>query len=134
LREWSDIELERRKFLDKKGEELIIVMNKTNIVLESGKDFEGFNLSLDFDKKTFEKVREVIINFSNKVWSNFNPKEATSEGSDYYEYYDKKFDNNGYLTIRDYNFMCERPVKESLKLYQLNKRKAESLVFDLLKE
>ncbi|MCM2138932.1 hypothetical protein [Vagococcus fluvialis] len=125
---------ETKKFLDKKGEELIIVMNKTNIVLESGKDFEGFNLSFDFDKKTFEEVREVIINFSNKVWSSFNPKEATSEGSDYYEYYDKTFDNNGYLSTRDYWLSCERPVKESLKLYQLNKRKAESLVFDLLKE
>lgn len=126
--------IQMKIFLDKNDNQLIVTMNKTNIVLSSGEEFDGFNINFNFSSETFKEVRDTIVDYANKIWTNFNPKEATSEGADYYEYYDRKFDNNGYLTIRDYELMCERPIQESLKLYQLNKRKAESLVFDLLKE
>jgi hypothetical protein len=58
------------------------------------------------------------------------PKEAQSEGADYYEYYDREFDNNGYLSIRDNALEIGRPILESNKLYQFNKKKMESFIYD----
>ena len=121
-------------FKDVEGKELEIVMNTTNIVFNSAKDFDGFAISYEFDDETFRELRKTLSNFANKVWASFTPKAATSEGSDYYEYYDRNFDNNGYLSCRDYWLSFDRPVKSNLKLYQLNKRKAESLIFDLYKD
>lgn len=121
-------------FKDVEGKGLEIVMNKTNITFNSTENFDGFAISYEFDEKTFKDLRETLSNFANKIWANFTPKEANSEGSDYYEYYDRNFDNNGYLSCRDYWLSFERPVKSNTKLYQLNKRKSESLIFDLYKD
>jgi hypothetical protein len=77
---------------------------------------------------------EYIQLVSSKVWNNLTPKEAQSEASDFFEYYDKELDNNGYLRIGESILLIERPSLESNRMYQFNKRKMESFLYVLLKK
>lgn len=121
------------EFVDKNGQKLLITMNRSNIVFSVEKQFKGFDIEFKFEQEVFNEIKKELWMLSNKVWKNINVKEATSFGSDYFEYYDRQFDNNGTLVLLKAGFKFGRPVTESLKLYQLNKVKTESLLFDLNK-
>lgn len=70
---------------------------------------------------------------ANEAWNNFAPKEADSIGSDYDEYYDRRYDNNGYLQIRSHGIDVSAPYGSTDTLYQFNKAKAQSFLYDLRK-
>ncbi|MDK1672846.1 hypothetical protein QOK74_08170 [Staphylococcus saprophyticus] len=72
------------------------------------------------------------------IWKEkFVPKEVTGMGNDFFEYYDRKCDNNGYLAIAKdngiYTIKIERPCLESDYFYILNKAKAQTFVNDCFK-
>lgn len=93
-----------KEFIDKYGTNLIVEYNKTNIIFKTNdKNIRNnYVLKLYFDENVFKEL----------IWNNFNPKVADSIGSDYSEYYDRKYDNNGYLNIyRDFSIRIENQTK-----------------------
>lgn len=81
------------------------------------------------------------------MWKNFEPTEAFSLGSDYGEYYDRKYDTNGGLRISregkqlmidpsvngNLNNYPEIDDNENTRIYQFNKQKLEAFIYDLKK-
>lgn len=122
-----------KTYEDVKGDLLVIRHRKSAVFFESGRDFEGYEISFEFDKETFIEVLTHIKHAASESWAKLNPRDATSEASDYYDYYDAEFDNNGYLSLRDYWISLERPVVDSNRLYKFNKRKMETFLFDCRK-
>jgi hypothetical protein len=90
-------------------------------------------VAFEFYPESFVELLNYIEDVSGESWANLNPQEANSCGADYYEYYDRELDNNGYLSIRDGSLNIDRPFLSSNKLYQFNKRKMESFIYDFRK-
>jgi hypothetical protein len=116
-------------FEDGFGTQVLVRINRTNIEIY-GSDREQASFSISKSKD--------ILNFIYKgalsVWKNFKPREAFSEGSDYYEFYDRKTDNNGYLSVNNQaiNF-CRRCLQGETNLwYRFNKAKCQSFIYDIL--
>jgi hypothetical protein len=119
-------------FKSKNGIELIVKSRKSAVFFEI-LGHEHYQATLEFTASEFENFIVHLEDISNKAWNNFSPKEADSLGSDYYEYYDKDLDSNGYLTVRDDWIFIERPSLDSSRFYKFNKRKMESFLYDLKK-
>ncbi|PFB88863.1 hypothetical protein COE48_27060 [Bacillus thuringiensis] len=127
--------MESRTFTSGNGLELIIKSRKSAVILEmeQSKTNDKYHFTFEFNQTVFMELLEYIEVISNKSWSNLNPKECDSLGADYYEYYDRPLDNNGYLDISKYKLGIERPSLESGRLYQFNKKKMESFIYDFKK-
>lgn len=93
--------MDAKEFVDSNGLNLIIEHNKVNIIFKTDiKNIEKkYYLNLYFNKDTFKQIIKYLESISKDIWKDFYPKEANSISSDYEEYYDKKYDNNGYLKI-----------------------------------
>jgi len=124
-----------KEFIDSNNANLIIEHNKTNITFKTdNKNIEMvYYLNLHFSKDTFEQIIKYLESISKDIWKDFNPKEANSFSSDYEEYYDRKYDNNGYLKILENGFKIERPYVDCPYMYKFNKRRMESFLYDLNK-
>ena len=124
-----------KEFIDKYGVNLIIESNKNNIIFktDSKNVKRDYYLNVYFDKEVFEELIKYTESISNKIWNDFTPKEADSISSDYAEYYDRKYDNNGCLSIGENFFRIERPCIECPYMYKFNKRRMESFMYDLNK-
>ena len=124
-----------KEFIDKYGVNLIIESNKNNIIFktDSKNVKRDYYLNVYFDKEVFEELIKYTESISNKIWNDFTPKEADSISSDYAEYYDRKYDNNGCLSIGENFFGIERPCIECPYMYKFNKRRMESFMYDLNK-
>ena len=124
-----------KEFIDKYGVNLIIESNKNNIIFKTdSKNVKRYcYLNVYFNKEVFEELIKYTESISNKIWNDFTPKEADSISSDYAEYYDRKYDNNGCLSIRENFFRIERPCIECPYMYKFNKRRMESFMYDLNK-
>ncbi|WP_121616828.1 hypothetical protein [Virgibacillus halodenitrificans] len=90
-----------------------------------------------FSEEMFQEFRDYCKLIASESWSSFTPKEIDSVGTDYDDYYDKDFDNNGSLSISKYSMNIEGPYTqlksngEIVRLIKFNKRKFESFLFDL---
>lgn len=125
-----------KEFCDEKGVNLIIEHNKSNIIFKTDdKNIKNnYDLYLCFDRSTFEEINHFLESISKDIWIGFNPREANSISSDYAEYYDKKYDNDGYLSVYEGGiFKIERPSEECPYMYKFNKRRMESFIYDLNK-
>nr|WP_321027199.1 hypothetical protein [Clostridium neonatale] len=128
-----------KEFIDENGTNLIIEHNKTNIVFKTDNKniknkYSRCNVMLCFNKNTFKEITKYLEDISKELWTGFNPKEANSLNSDYYEYYDRKYDNNGYLSISTKNTLkIEKPYIDCPYMYKFNKRRMESFIYDLKK-
>lgn len=125
-----------KEFIDKNGANLIIEHNKTNIVFKTdNKNIKNkYNLVLCFNKNTFKEITKCLEDISKELWTDFESKEANSLSSDYYEYYDRKYDNNGYLSISTQNTLkIKRPCEDCHYMYKFNRRRMESFIYDLKK-
>ena len=118
-----------RTFKDIQNKTLVINTRRHAIILSRPIEENG---KMHFPDETFEDLIIFLQDESQKCWDNFNPKEANSFSSDYYEYYDKQFDNNGYISIDEHSLNIERPVEGKERCYQFNKAKMQSFMFDLL--
>ena len=120
--------MEKRVFEDEHGRKLIVRVNRSNIQIHTErKDFLDYRFHLDnVDLLKFLKEQ------AEKVWKSFTPRTADSFGADYWEFYDKATDNNGYLRIsNDGVIVFGSPSVETTLLYQFNKRRMESFIYDL---
>ena len=125
-----------KEFYDEKGINLIIEHNKSNVTFKTDdKNIKKeYSLECYFNANTFKEIRDYLTSISCEIWKDFNPKIADSMSSDYTEYYDKKFDNNGYLSVyKGGVLLIERPSKECPYMYKFNKRRMESFIYDLSK-
>ncbi len=127
--------MNNRVFTDINSLELIIKHRKHAVILEKNPDqmVEKRSVTYNFEPKEFNTMLDYIKRISNDSWVNLVPKKADTLGSDYYEYYDRYLDNNGYLTIRENSLIIERPFRDSSKLYQFNKLKMQSFIYDFEK-
>ena len=122
-------------FKSENGLELIVKHRRSAVIFEIREDSlegreEDYQFRFRFNEEDFKELFEYLKDISNKSWQNIVPKEANSFGSDYFEYYDRKLDNNGYLDIESNTLFVKRPSSDSNKLYQFNKRKMESFLYD----
>lgn len=117
-----------RVFKDEHGREVIMRTNRSNIQIHTPKrELLDYYFSLESDE-----ILHYLKDQSTKVWKSFASKEADSFGADYWEFYDKVTDNNGYLRIsNDGVIVFESPSVETTLLYQFNKRRMESFIYDL---
>ncbi|QWH09515.1 hypothetical protein [Bacillus mycoides] len=130
--------MESRTFTSTNGLELIIKSRKSAVIFEieqmNTQQLKAqYNFEFKFYPEVFSELLQYIENVSNKSWVGLSPKDVDGLGSDYYEYYDRKLDNNGYLTIVKNGLSIERPSLESGRLYQFNKKKMESFIYDFKK-
>lgn len=121
-----------RTFKSENGHELIIKSRRSAVIFEIDKsqDKGNYDFLMTFTPEGFKELLEYIEEISNKSWANIEPKEANSFGADYYEYYDKELDNNGYISFRKNGLFISRPTSDHVRLYQFNKRKMESFIYD----
>lgn len=121
-----------KEFIDNYGANLIIDYNKTNILFKTdSKNIErDYYLKLHFSKDVFENLLEHLESISKDIWKDFDPREANSISSAYEEYYDRKYDNNGYLSIKENFLQLERPFEDCQYMYKFNKRRMESFIYD----
>ena len=125
------------------GKELHVIQNRTNILMElhnwpeniEGQHLRGW-IELNFQKQDDERYYQVINEMANKVWKNINIKEADNYGNDYDEYYDRMLDNNGGLrivTLDDghFNLKVSQVFAGSSRVYQFNKQKVGTFIYDL---
>lgn len=124
--------MDSKTFKTEDGIDLIVKSRKHAVIFEIP-NHKHHQATLDFSPLVFDDFVSHLETVSKKAWANISPKEADSLGSDYYEYYDKEFDNNGYLTLRNNWIFVERPSLESSRFYKFNKKKMESLLYDLKK-
>lgn len=114
-------------FNDGHGRKLIVRVNRSNIQIHTEeKQILDYRFYLDSDE-ILHYLKEQAI----KIWKSFRPKEADSFGADYADFYDKATDNNGYLEYRDKMLIFGSPSKETTLLFQFNKRKMESFIYDM---
>lgn len=70
----------------------------------------------------------------------FNPKDASSLGDDYFEYHDREFDNEGFLGVNKNKISLEGPYTQlksdgnRVCLYKFNKAKFQTFLFDFAKK
>jgi Txe/YoeB family toxin of Txe-Axe toxin-antitoxin module len=114
---------------------LIIKNSKSAVIFEidKSKESKDYKFSFQFTSEVFNELLKYVEMIANKAWANLMPKEAISMSSDYNEYYDRKLDNNGYLAIGENILLIERPSLDSERIYQFNKRKMESFIYDFRK-
>lgn len=128
--------MKQRVFKNEKGQDLIVKHRKSAIIFaveEVKKDMKP-DFRFYFSTQTFKEFASYIEEISNKAWAAITPKEAHSLATDYYEYYDREFDNNGYLSIVEDGLSVEGPYTTTAKLYQFNKSKIQSFIYDLRKK
>ena len=114
-----------RVFTDEHRRKLIVRVNRSNIQIHTErKDLLDYQFDLNVELFKFLKEQSV------KVWKTFTPKAADSFGADYWEFYDRNTDNNGYLEIWN-ELKFQSPNDETTLLYQFNKRRMESFIYDI---
>ncbi|MEL3959510.1 hypothetical protein NST17_20370 [Caldifermentibacillus hisashii] len=88
---------------------LVVKHRKSAIIFENynGKKEGEEKFEYIFSPDGFRKFANYIKEIASEAWSNVVPKEADSWGSDYAEYYDRKYDDNGDLVI----------IKNGIRIY-----------------
>ena len=119
--------MNERTFKDEHGGKIIVRTNRSNIQIHTEeKQILDYRFYLDS-----VEILHYLKEQATKVWKSFRPKEADSFGADYWEFYDKNTDNNGYLEVSKEALVFQSPGDETTLLYQFNKRKMESFIYDM---
>lgn len=122
----------KREFKTETGKVFTVESDRKNIYFLSQENEE--KIKMYFESEMQEEIKKYLLEISKGIWKDFEPKEANSMSSDYWEYYDKKYDNNGYLSVDSSGAMTiEKPSTLAPYFYKFNKRRMESFMFDLEK-
>ena len=115
---------------------LVVKHRKSAIIFENanGKKEKEERFEYRFSPEGFKEFADYIKEIANEAWTNVVSKEANSWGSDYNEYYDRKYDANGGLTLIDNGIVAYGPYWSVDTLYQFNKPKIQSFIYDLDKK
>lgn len=147
--------MKQEVFIDLDGVELIVQYRKSALFfmkryedcdlklhVRSGETFidgSGLGHNYRFSEEEFGRLYTFLQAAGGFSWTALNPRVADSMGADYDEYYDRDFDNNGRLSIKEGTIIIEgcytQPAnKEKLtRLIKFNKRKFESFMYDMKK-
>ncbi|MGX1266706.1 hypothetical protein RKD55_004650 [Rossellomorea marisflavi] len=114
---------------------LVVKHRRSAIILEhkDGKAETESRFFFLFTHKELDEFIEHLHAAASESWSAIAPKEANSMGSDYDEYYDRRYDNNGYLSLTNTGITIIAPYLSKDTLYQFNKAKIQSFLYDLVK-
>ncbi|PAF27290.1 hypothetical protein CHH61_03955 [Shouchella clausii] len=114
---------------------LVAKHRRSAIIFENadGKSEKESDITYQFTTDEWIEFIDYLKRAANEAWTTITPKEAYSMGSDYNEYYDRRYDNNGYLSIGDSEIDIKAPNLSKDTLYQFNKAKIQSFLFDLEK-
>lgn len=114
---------------------LVVKHRKSAIIFENeeGKKEKEDRFSYCFKDEEFKDFVAYIEKVANEAWSNVVPKEADSPASDYDEYYDRKYDDNGNLSVKGNEIVIIAPYWPVDTLYQFNKPKIQAFIYDLRK-
>jgi len=124
-----------KTFISENGLDLVIKSKKSAIIFEiGGVNTEKYKFIFTFKPHVFKYLFEYIEFEARECWSGLELKEADSLSSDYNEYYDKEFDNEGYLNIKNNSLEIERPILENNRLYKFDKKKVQSFLYDFNKK
>jgi hypothetical protein len=112
---------------------LVVKHRRSAIILENenGKPEAESRFFFSFTNKEWVEFIDHLNAAAGEAWSTTIPKEAHSMGSDYDEYYDRRYDNNGYLSLTDTGISIKAPHLSRDTLYQFNKAKIQSFLYDL---
>ena len=115
---------------------LVVKHRKSAIIFENanGKKEREKDFPYEFTEVGFKDFADYIEEIANESWTNIVPKEADSMGADYDEYYDRRYDANGYLSIGENGISITAPYWSVDTLYQFNKPKIQSFIYDLRKK
>lgn len=93
------------------------------------------NVKFKLNQEQFDSFYRQLFSLALEVWGFIEPKEVTSFGNDYSEYYDKELGNDGSASIgsEGISFHPPAPHLESNRLYRFTKRKIETYLYDLRK-
>lgn len=115
----------------------LVIKHRTSAIIfenATGKKEREERFLYEFTKEDFKDFAIYIEEIANEAWSNIVPKEATDLRSDYDEYYDRKYDANGGLSIKENGILITAPFWSVDTLYQFNKPKIQSFIYDLRKK
>ena len=124
-------------FEDVNEKSLKVVTNRTNIRFVMPDDEVPTSAEIfEFSRKEFDRFKGYLETEAKRIWKNLNPRVADSFESDYDEYYDREHDNEGSLKFLDregstIQLSLWAPYGSTNRLYQFNKRRMESFLFDL---
>lgn len=115
---------------------LVVKHRKSAIIFENvkGKNEKEELFIYTFTDEGFKDFSSYIEDVANEAWSNIVPKEANSLASDYDEYYDRRYDANGNLSITNIGITINAPYWSVDTLYQFNKPKIQSFIYELQKK
>lgn len=123
-------------FEDSNEKILKVVTNKTNIRLVMPDDeIPSRKEAFEFRRSEYDRLVNHLETEANRIWKNLKPRVADSFESDYDEYYDREYDNEGGLRFIDHenpiiHLVLHPPYGSINRLYQFNKRRMESFLFD----
>ena len=116
------------------GKDLIIEKNKKNILFKAdAENLKGYRLKVCFEREDFIRMINQISDIAKELWGDIQPKEITCVRDDYTEYYDKKYDDNGYLTIDNYILKLEVSSLDAPYVYKFNKKRVETFIYDCIR-
>ena len=115
---------------------LVVKHRKSAIIFENekGKKEKEERFLYEFSENEFNIFLNYIKKIADKSWKNVVPKEANSMRADYNEYYDRRYDDNGSLWITEKGIFIIAPYLSTDTLYQFNKPKIQSFIYDLEKK
>lgn len=112
---------------------LVVKHRKSAIIFENrdGKKDREERFEYLFSAEGFKEFSDYMTMIADEAWKIVQPKEADSHGADYAEYYDRKYDDNGDLRLLDDGIRIKAPYWSTDTLYQFNKPKIQSFLYDL---
>lgn len=114
---------------------------KNNIIILKMEETSGDEvISGIISEEEAKNLYNFLLSRAKDKWKTIEIKDVTSAGNDYYDYYDRKFDNNGFADLnpssRELSFDCVYTGSKDVKTriaYKFNKAKIQTYLFDLRK-
>lgn len=114
---------------------------KNNIIILKMEETSGDErISGIISEEEAKNLYNFLLSKAKDKWKTIEIKDVTSAGNDYYDYYDRKFDNNGFAGLnpssRELSFDCVYTGSKDVKTriaYKFNKAKIQTYLFDLRK-
>lgn len=132
----GEVQMKKRIFESVHGLQLVVTHRRSAVIFEVVETAETkgmYRLNFKFTQETFYELCTYLRRVANEAWTEIIPQEANSFGADYAEYYSRKLENNGYLTLKPLTLEIERPDIDHVELYQFNKAKMASFLYDLMR-
>lgn len=123
---------ERCLFIDITGKKLYVGPVRKSVEFLTNTEETKKCDTFTFSDEELQSLISYLISLGQRVDPDFTPRDCFSTGSDYYEYYDRTHDNNGYLSVTTgKTIIFDRPHGSIERLYLMTMSKLKSLVYDL---